>query len=162
MNPSSNAIKLTRFVVCVSDGAADLLLTSWKAAQRPFRPPEHPHSISAAGPPRSAVDRQLTPRRWRQARSFDAVAFVFKGPAKSTIIFGSEFAQQPHHPLNFPTLNTPTTLTYCVRFIPSPKHKLNFDFGIAQVAGYVIGSASTEHVNLAARHQAGFQISYGF
>jgi hypothetical protein len=33
-----------------------------------------------------------------QARSFDAVAFVFKGPAKSTIIFGSEFAQQPHNP----------------------------------------------------------------
>lgn len=97
-----------------------------------------------------------------QARSFDAVAFVFKGPAKSTIIFGSKFAQQPHHPLNFPTLNTPTTLTYCVRFIPSPKHKLNFDYGIAQVAGYVIGSASTEPVNLAARHRAGFQKSYGF
>src|ERR1017187_2276461 len=65
MNPSSNAIKLTRFVVRVSDGAADLLLTSWKAAPRPFRPPEHPHSVSAAGPPRSAVDRQLTPRRWK-------------------------------------------------------------------------------------------------
>jgi hypothetical protein len=92
-----------------------------------------------------------------QARSFGAVAFVFKGPAKSTIILGSEFSQQPHHPVNFPTLNIPTTLTYCVRFIPSPKYKLNFDFGIAQIAGEVLPG-----VDLKARHQAGFQMSYGF
>lgn len=92
-----------------------------------------------------------------QARAFGAVAFVFKGPSKSTIIFGSEASQQPHHPVNFPTLNIPTTLTYCVRFIPSPKHKLNFDFGIAQIAGNVLPG-----VDLKARHQAGFQVSYGF
>ena len=54
-----------------------------------------------------------------QARAFGAVAFVVKGPGKSTIIFASEVAQQPHHPLNFPTLNIPTTLTYCARFVPT-------------------------------------------
>jgi Protein of unknown function (DUF3034) len=99
-----------------------------------------------------------------QARAFGAVAFVFKGPSKSTIIVGSEASQQPHHPYMFdgtqtgyPVVNIPTTLTYCVRFIPSPKHKLNFDFGIAQVAGNIATG-----VNLQARHQAGFQMSYGF
>ncbi len=92
-----------------------------------------------------------------QARAFGAVAFAFSGPYKSSIIFGSEASQQPHHPLNFPTLNIPTTLTYCVRFVPSPKHKLNFDFGIAQIAGNVLPG-----VDLKARHQAGFQVSYGF
>jgi len=92
-----------------------------------------------------------------QARAFGAVAFVFKGPAKSTIILGSEAAQQPHHPINFPTLNIPTTLTYCVRFVPSAKYKLNFDAGVAQIAGQVLPA-----VNLQARHQIGFQMSYGF
>ena len=92
-----------------------------------------------------------------QARAFGAAAFVFKGPAKSTIIFGSEAAQQPHHPLNFRTLNIPTTLTYCMRLIPTSKYKLNFDFGVAQVAGQVLPG-----VDLKARHQVGFQMSYGF
>ncbi|MGA3092080.1 MAG: DUF3034 family protein [Terriglobales bacterium] len=103
-----------------------------------------------------------------QARAFGAVAFVFKGPAKSTIIFGSEASQQPHHPYGFDQnvtslqLNIPTTLTYCVRFLPSPKHKLNFDFGIAQVAGNIYNTPATGIINLQARHQAGFQVSYGF
>jgi len=100
-----------------------------------------------------------------QARAFGAVAFVFKGPSKSTIIFGSEASQQPHHPLGFTKatdpggamLNIPTTLTYCARVIPSPKHKLNFDVGIAQVAGNIAPG-----VNLKARHQFGAQVSYGF
>jgi hypothetical protein len=92
-----------------------------------------------------------------QARGFGAVAFVFKGPSKSSVIVGSEVAQQPHHPLNFPNLNISTTLTYCVRVAPSPSHKLNFDFGIAQIAGNVMPG-----VNLKARHQAGVQVSYGF
>jgi hypothetical protein len=92
-----------------------------------------------------------------QARAFGAVAFILKGPSKSTIIFGSEAAQQPHHPLNYPTLNIPTTLTYCARVVPSSKSKLNFDFGIAQIAGQVLPG-----VNLKARHQVGFQMSYGF
>lgn len=92
-----------------------------------------------------------------QARAFGAVAFVFTGPQKSTIIFGSEAAQQPHHPDRFPTLNIPTTLTYCVRVIPTNKYKLNFDAGVAQIAGQVMPG-----VNLKARHQFGLQVSYGF
>jgi hypothetical protein len=91
------------------------------------------------------------------ARGFGALAFVLKGPSRSSIIVGSEVAQQPHHPDQFPTLNIPTTLTYAMRFVPSAKHKLNVDFGIAQVAGNVMPG-----VNLQARHQAATQISYGF
>ena len=92
-----------------------------------------------------------------QARGFAAVAFVFKGPWTSTIILGSEVAQQPLHPANLPTANIPTTLTYCMRVVPMPKEKLNFDFGIAQVAGQI-----SPGVNLQARAQVGVQVSYGF
>jgi hypothetical protein len=92
-----------------------------------------------------------------EARGFGAVAFVFKGPKRSTIILGSEAAQQPHHPYGFPTLCIPTTLTYCARFVPSSKHHLNFDVGVAQVAGVVMPG-----VDLKARHQVGAQVSYGF
>jgi hypothetical protein len=48
-------------------------------------------------------------------------------------------------------------MTYAVRLVPTQKYKLNFDFGIAQIAGH-IGPG----VNLQARHQAGVQVSYGF
>jgi len=104
-----------------------------------------------------------------QARPFGAVAFVLTGPRRSTIIFGSEAAMQPHHPLGFTSLtdigklplNIPTTLTYCTRIAPSPKHKLNIDFGVAQVAGVIYGSGSTG-INLKARHQFGAQMTYGF
>ena len=91
------------------------------------------------------------------ARGFVAVAFIFTGPKKSSIIAGAEAAQQPHHAMGFPTLNIPTTLTYCVRIVPFPKHALNFDFGIAQIAGQVEPT-----VNLQARHQFGAQVTYGF
>jgi len=102
-----------------------------------------------------------------QARAFGAVALAFTGPGKSSIIFASEAAQQPHHPYYFdgstsaPALNIPTTLTYAVRFVPSPKHKLNFDFGIAQIAGRAYSSGTTI-IDLQARHQAAVQVSYGF
>ena len=92
-----------------------------------------------------------------EARAFGAAAFVFKGPRSSTIILASEAAQQPHHPLDFSTLNIPTTLTYAVRFIPPAKYKVNFDVGVAQIAGQVMPG-----VNLQARHQVGVQMSYGF
>jgi len=95
-----------------------------------------------------------------EARAYGAVAFAFKGPDKSLIIFGSEASQQPHHPLGFSALNIPTTLTYCARVVPSPKHKLNVDFGVAQIAGYVMGGSTG--LNLKARHQVGAQVSYGF
>ena len=102
------------------------------------------------------------------ARGFGALGFAFKGPDKSTIVFAAEASQQPHHPLGFSNaskeetvLNIPTSLTYCARVIPSAKHKLNFDIGIAQVAGEVYGSGPTG-INLKARHQFGAQVSYGF
>jgi hypothetical protein len=91
------------------------------------------------------------------AQGFVAVAFVLPGPKKSSIIVGSEAAQQPHHPMDFPTLNIPTTLTYCVRIVPTPKHQFNIDFGIAQIAGQVEPT-----INLQARHQFGAQVTYGF
>ncbi len=92
-----------------------------------------------------------------EARTFGAVAFVFKFPNGGNIVFGSEAAQQPHHPLNFSGLNIPTTLTYCARLTPSSKHKINFDFGVAQLAGNVAPG-----VNLKARHQIGTQVTFGF
>ena len=92
-----------------------------------------------------------------QARAFGSAAFVFRAPRKSTLILASEVAQQPHHPLDFPTLNIPTTLTYAMRFIPPAKYKVNFDVGVAQIAGNVMPG-----VNLQARHQVGVQMSYAF
>jgi hypothetical protein len=104
-----------------------------------------------------------------EARPFVAVAFVFPGPRHSTLIFGSEAATQPHHPAGFTSfsdigglpLNIPTTLSYCMRIVPSPRHNLNIDFGVAQIAGQIYGSGPTG-VNLQARHQLGTQITYGF
>jgi hypothetical protein len=96
-----------------------------------------------------------------QGAAFGSFAVVFKGPSKSLIAFASEAAQQPHHPKDFPTLNIPTTLTYAVRVFPTPKQKLNLDFGVAQIAGEVIGTGSAG-LNLKARHQVGAQVSYGF
>jgi hypothetical protein len=92
-----------------------------------------------------------------QALGFGAVAFVFKGPKSSTLILGSEVAQQPLHPQYLPTANIPTTLTYCLRVLPTKKQKLSVDFGIAQVAGQI-----SPGVNLQARSQVGTQVSYGF
>jgi hypothetical protein len=100
-----------------------------------------------------------------QARAFGAVAFFFKGPGKSTIVLGSEAAQQPHHPYELApgdplgiVANIPTTLTYYARFVPTSRYKLTFDFGIAQVAGNV----NPMLPSLQARHQVGLQMSYGF
>ena len=76
---------------------------------------------------------------------------------------------QPHHPLFFTSmtdkggkpLNIPTTLTYCTRIVPSPKLKLNFDFGVAQIAGQIYGKGTTG-INVMARHTWGTQVTYGF
>jgi hypothetical protein len=92
-----------------------------------------------------------------QARGFGAVAFVFKAPRASTIILGVELSQQPLHPQYLPTANFPTSLVYAIRFVPTPKQKLNVDFGIAQIAGQI-----SPGVNLQARSQVGVQVSYGF
>ncbi|HVN20749.1 MAG TPA: hypothetical protein VMU05_18320 [Dongiaceae bacterium] len=92
---------------------------------------------------------------WK-ARAFGSVALPFKLPGGHSLIFASEVAQQPHHPVNFPNLNIPTTLTYAARFIPA-KYHFNLDVGVAQIAGRV-----QPGVDLKARHQIGVQISYAF
>jgi hypothetical protein len=90
-------------------------------------------------------------------RSFGAVAFVFKGPAHSTMILGSEVSQQPRHPDQLPDAVIPTTLTYCMRVVPLAEKKLNVDFGVAQIAG-----KTAPGVDLQARAAIGAQVSYGF
>ncbi len=100
-------------------------------------------------------------------RAFGAGAFAFRGPGRSTILLGSEFMQQPRSVQGLPGAVIPTTLTYAVRIIPSgalPLHgwgvetpKLTIDFGLAQAAGNIMPG-----VDLKARHQFAFGISYGF
>ncbi|HNY39389.1 MAG TPA: DUF3034 family protein [Bryobacteraceae bacterium] len=91
-----------------------------------------------------------------KARAFGAVAFVFKGPAKSQLILGSEFAQQPREVKNLPGAVVPTTITYAARIVPVPERKFNIDFGVAQAASWILPGA-----NLRARHQFALGISYG-
>jgi len=90
-------------------------------------------------------------------RAFGAVAFVFKGPARSTVILGSEVAQQPRHPDQLPNAVIPTTFTYCMRVVPVAERKINVDFGVAQIAGKIAPG-----VDLQARARIGFQLSYAF
>jgi hypothetical protein len=92
-----------------------------------------------------------------KGRAFGAAAFVFKGPAKSTLILGSEFAQQPREVQNLPGADVPTTLTYALRIVPLENSKFNVDFGIAQAAGKILPG-----VDLKVRHQFALGVSYGF
>jgi hypothetical protein len=90
-------------------------------------------------------------------RLFGAAAFVLKGPAKSRLILGSEFAQQPREVQNLPGAVVPTTITYAARIVPLPERaKFNIDFGVAQAAGQILPG-----VDLQVRHQFAFGISYG-
>jgi hypothetical protein len=91
-----------------------------------------------------------------KGRLFGAAAFVFKGPAKSTIILGSEFSQEPREVQNLPGAIVPTTITYAARLVPLKERKLNIDFGVAQAAGVI-----EPGVNLQARHQFALGVSYG-
>jgi hypothetical protein len=98
------------------------------------------------------------------AQAFGAVAFVFTGPGKSAIILASEAAQQPQtikttsaSGVSSGVFDIPTSIDYAVRVVPSPKHKLNIDFGILQAAGRIAPGA-----DLKARARAAFGISYGF
>jgi hypothetical protein len=98
------------------------------------------------------------------AGGFGALAFVITGPGKSTIILASEAIQQPR---TIKTTNKfgvssgafyiPPTVDYAVRVVPSPKHKLNLDFGILQAAGRIAPG-----VNLQARTTEAIGVSYGF
>ncbi|MEN6604329.1 MAG: DUF3034 family protein [Bryobacteraceae bacterium] len=91
-----------------------------------------------------------------KGRLFGAGAFVFKTPRKSTLILGSEFAQQPREVRNLPGAIVPTTITYAARFVPRPESKFNIDLGVAQAAGKILPG-----VDLKARHQFALGISYG-
>jgi hypothetical protein len=96
------------------------------------------------------------------ARGFGALALVFTGPSKSTIIVGSEISQQPRRIKagSGSVLDIPTSEVYAVRIVPSPKHKLNIDAGILHAGGNVSGGGV--NLNLNARARAAFGISYGF
>jgi hypothetical protein len=88
---------------------------------------------------------------------FGAVAFVFQGPAKSAIILGAEIAQQPRHPDQLPNAVIRTAFVYALRVIPSPRLKLNVDFGILEGPGQIATG-----VNLKAKDCPGGAISYSF
>jgi hypothetical protein len=104
------------------------------------------------------------------AYAFGAAGFVVNLPKKMNVVFASEAAQQPHHPLGYTSatdvggvkLNIPTTLTYAARFSPSPKSHMNFDVGVAQIGGRASGTEAAPGVNLKARHQVGAQMTYNF
>jgi hypothetical protein len=69
-------------------------------------------------------------------RGFGSLALVFHGPSKSTIIVGSEVSQQPQQvklgQVAVPTalVDIPTSETYAVRIIPSPRYKFNIDAAV--------------------------------
>lgn len=92
-----------------------------------------------------------------QGRAFGAVAFVFKGPARSSVVFASEVAQQSPHPEHLDLAVIPTTFTYAVRVTPFPESKFNVDFGIAQIANHIMPDT-----DLKSRHQVALGVSYGF
>jgi hypothetical protein len=92
------------------------------------------------------------------ARGFGALAFIFTLPNKSTLILGSEAAQQPQRvKLGLGQgLDIPTTVVYAARFVPSPKHKLNIDVGVLHA------SDGTQNPVLNVKDRAAFGLSYGF
>lgn len=102
-----------------------------------------------------------------KGRLFGAAAFALKGPARSTILLGSEFLQESRSVQGLPGAVIPTTITYAIRIVPAgalPLHgwsvespKLTIDLGIAKVAGNIMSG-----VNLQAQHQFALGISYGF
>jgi hypothetical protein len=105
------------------------------------------------------------------ARAFGALAWVFTGPGKSSIILASEVAQQPKNLEVTLTsggtasvFDIPTSEVYAVRVVPSPKAKLNIDFGVLQAAGHIGASPTLPSVpvNLDARARVAFALSYGF
>jgi len=88
---------------------------------------------------------------------FGAVAFIFQGPAKSAIILGAEIAQQPRHPDQLPTAVIRTAFVYALRVVPSPKFRLNVDFGVLEGPGVIAPG-----VDLKAKVSPGAAVSYAF
>jgi hypothetical protein len=91
------------------------------------------------------------------AHPFGNVAFIFQGPVNSTIIFAFEVAPQPRHPDQLPDAVIRTTLVYAMRVLPSPKLKLNVDFGILEGPGVIAPG-----IDLQAKDRPAFAISYAF
>ncbi len=106
-----------------------------------------------------------------EARGFGTFALVFTLPNKGAVIPAVEVSQQPNHietALNtsLKLFDVPTSEVYAVRIVPTPKAKLNIDFGILHGGGF-IGNALTESVlgantDLKLRHNFAFALSYGF
>lgn len=73
-----------------------------------------------------------------ELRAFSSAALVFTGPGKSAIIVGTEFAQQPRQVKvgNLAGGDFPSTHTYAVRIVPTPKAKLNFDVALLQATDH--------------------------
>lgn len=103
------------------------------------------------------------------ARFFGSAAFVFKGPARSSLFLAAEALQQPRRVDGLSGASIPTTLAYALRIVPSgafpsshhgwgeERPRFNFDIGVAQVAGTIAPG-----VNLGARHQLAIGASYQF
>ncbi|HME58006.1 MAG TPA: DUF3034 family protein [Terracidiphilus sp.] len=94
------------------------------------------------------------------ARGFGALAFIFTLPNKSTLILGSEASQQPQRIKEggLAVLDVPTSVVYAVRFVPSPKHKLNIDAGVLHATS---GNDLTDYL-ANAKDRAAFGLSYAF
>jgi hypothetical protein len=96
-------------------------------------------------------------------RGFGSLALVFHAPYKSTIIVGSEFAQQPQQvkdgtgTLSAKVLDIPSTRTYAVRIIPCPKYKFNVDAAVLHASN---SEGSGLHTNL--NDRVVFGVSYPF
>jgi hypothetical protein len=103
-----------------------------------------------------------------KGRGFGAAAFAFKGPARSTIMLGSEFLQEPRTVQDLPGAVVPTTITYAIRIVPAgafpaahgwgeESPRFSIDLGIAQAANNIMPG-----VKLQARRQFALGISYAF
>jgi hypothetical protein len=100
-------------------------------------------------------------------RGFGSLALVFHGPAKSTVIVGSEVSQQPQQvkvgtvAVPASAVDIPTSETYAIRVFPSPKYKLNIDAAVlhASTSGSLpIAAPRGLNVN----DRVVFGVSYGF
>jgi Protein of unknown function (DUF3034) len=94
------------------------------------------------------------------ARGFGALAFIFTLPNKSTLILASEAAQQPQRIKDGSAaiLDVPTSVVYALRFVPSPKVKLNIDAGVLHATS---GHDPTDYL-ANAKDRAAFGLSYAF
>jgi len=98
-----------------------------------------------------------------QGRTFGAVAFVVKGPAKSALIFGSEAVEQPHYIQGLTKLaSIPTSESYFVRVVPHLEGSpLAIDLGVAHIGGKIVNVPGTV-VDLQANARVGMGVSYHF